>query len=198
MDRNVIDLSSMTLEELENLFTEHSTNARLNRSQMTKEEASKKFRFLSEIRNRINDLTREPYEPPAQEMPPGHEPEGYFCEPGYVKSNPENNDFYVDKLTDWAWYPAIKQCHETLNELIPGYNIDQIKTKFGQLCFYFTFPEEIAVQDSPSLDTVDKVKKAAWSAVRTAEMWVAEYEVAKLAAITSSKSSKTEDPSVKA
>lgn len=174
----MIDWSSMTLGELENLFTEHSTDVSVNRSRMTKEEMLEKSRLIREVSIQINDRKKRAYKP-SPGMPPGYEPEGYSCEPGYLKSNPENNDFYLSKLVDWNWYPAIEQCHKTLNYLIPGYNISQIKTKFGRLCFYFNFPEEITVHSSPALDTVAKVKNAAWNAVLVAESWVEGYEAAR-------------------
>lgn len=64
------------------------------------------------------------------------EPPGYISAPGYVKSNPKNNDHYLEQFEGHPWFPAIKRCHERLQELVPGYNIRQIKEKFGGLRYY--------------------------------------------------------------
>lgn len=68
--------------------------------------------------------------------PPVEEPDGYNSRPGYVKSRPENNQHYVDQYADDPWFEIISRCAAELEEVIPGYNIAQIKAKFGGLRFY--------------------------------------------------------------
>lgn len=67
---------------------------------------------------------------------PYPEPGGYRAEPGYVKSDPRNNDYYVEQWRGDPWYKIISATHEYIEEICPGYNIDQIKEKFGGLRYY--------------------------------------------------------------
>lgn len=59
---------------------------------------------------------------------------------GYMKEASETNDAYVAEWEGDPWYPAIKEAHDLLSHFIPGYQITQIKTKFGGLRFYFVLP----------------------------------------------------------
>jgi hypothetical protein len=109
--------------------------------------------------------------------PPAPEPQGYAAVPGYVKNNPLNNDYYVEQFKDDPWYPIIKRTHERLTELIPGYNIAQIKDKFGGLRYYFDFPEVIPIHPEwPAYDTEEKVRAMAQRVVTYAEAWVDGFE----------------------
>lgn len=182
MSQNKIELSSKTVEELETLLS-RSAEARLKRIQLqspdaTPYEGELDSSSLAEIRSRIDALKNEAYVP-AEGMPPAYEPDGYSCEPGHVKQNPANNDFYLAKLEGWDWYPAIIRCHQRLEELIPGYNISQIKEKFGSLCYYFGFPDKIEVNEDSYLNTLEKVKEACHEATNYASYWVSGYEAAK-------------------
>lgn len=102
--------------------------------------------------------------------------------PGFVKSRPENNDHYVEQMKDHPWYPIIKETHDKLTELIPGYNIGQIKEKFGGLRYYFDFPDVIVVNEKSWLNTEKKVRERANAFVTYAEAWVDGYEARREAA----------------
>lgn len=103
---------------------------------------------------------------------------------GFVKSRPENNDHYVEQYKDDPWYPAIKQAHDQLTRLVPGYNIAQIKGKFGGLRFYASFPDEVleaAVrQETLGMNTTEKVRQRAEQIVERAEAWVDGFECHKM------------------
>jgi hypothetical protein len=101
--------------------------------------------------------------------PPVEEPQGYQSTPGYVKSRPENNQHYLDQLKDDPWYPILLNTDEGLEELMPGYNINQIKSKFGGLRYYINAPE------GTPLETMTK----AWAVIRRAEDWVDGFEYAR-------------------
>ena len=73
--------------------------------------------------------------------PPVPEPKGYLSVPGFVKSRPENNDHYIEQYQGTPYYDVLKNTHDALNLLVPGYNIGQIKFKFGELRYYVTLPE---------------------------------------------------------
>lgn len=66
------------------------------------------------------------------------EPTGYLNKPGYVKSNPLNNDSYVAKAK-YA-YPAfaeeIQRLYDEAKASGRPFNVSQIKIKFNDLCFY--------------------------------------------------------------
>lgn len=70
--------------------------------------------------------------------PPAEEPSGYLSRPGWVKSRPENNAHYVDQMVDDPWFEIISECASDLENVVPGYNISQIKHKFGGLRFYIS------------------------------------------------------------
>jgi hypothetical protein len=51
----------------------------------------------------------------------------------------------AEHLEEWEndpWGPAIFKCHNQLSHIIPGYEITQIKEKFGGLRYYFQLPED--------------------------------------------------------
>lgn len=114
------------------------------------------------------------------DKPPVEEPQGYRCAKGFVKSCPGNNDYYVDLWKDDPWYPAIKLAHKSLTQLVPGYNIAQIKEKFGGLRYYISFPDgvlEAAVNPKwPGYDTPEKIRRMADGCIVYAAGWVQGYE----------------------
>lgn len=113
---------------------------------------------------------------PGPEDAPGYEPAGYTATKGFVKLNPENNDFYVAQFENDPWYPAISNAHSQLSNLIPGYNITQIKEKFGGLRYYFSYPDPIPVrEDWPAYSTPEKIRAMADRIVTHAEGWVEGY-----------------------
>lgn len=99
---------------------------------------------------------------------PHPEPRGCAAVPGFVKSNPRNNDHYVEGIAGNPWYPIIKRTHERLTQLDPGYNITQIKEKFGGLRYYF----------ASTLDSDDPLRQEMKMVVSEAESWVEGYETA--------------------
>lgn len=73
------------------------------------------------------------------------EPPGYDCLPEFVKSNPKNNEVYIEMFVenlDEGVANLIRDAHQRIKELSPGYNISQLKEKFGELRYYYTTPEE--------------------------------------------------------
>jgi hypothetical protein len=114
---------------------------------------------------------------------PAEEPQGHASIAGFVKARPENNDHYVEQFKDDPWYPAIKWAHDQLTELVPGYNIAQIKGKFGGLRFYAEFPDEVleaAVrQETLGLNTTAKVLQWAEHVIDRSEAWVDGFEAAR-------------------
>lgn len=95
-----------------------------------------------EARNAYLSIARRyiSYDQYSREYP---EPEGCFNYPGFVKSNPLNNESYLEKscqaLPEWA--DILRETHAKLEELVPGYNIAQIKEKFGGLRYYIGMPD---------------------------------------------------------
>ena len=73
-------------------------------------------------------------------MSPAPYPEqpGYSAQMGFVKNNPLNNDYYVKQWVDDPWYEIIAKTHDELTRKFPGYNISQIKEKFGGLRYYIS------------------------------------------------------------
>ena len=66
------------------------------------------------------------------------EEDGYFCSPGFVKGNPKNNTAYLEMYREHPWHDLLVRCDAELEELCPGYNIAQIKEKFGGLRYYIS------------------------------------------------------------
>lgn len=100
---------------------------------------------------------------------PVDEPTGYRAAPGYAKTHPENNDYYVAEFEGHPWYPAILEAHHSLTQAVPGYNIVQIKEKFNGLRFYYDLPEEL---------NTDEYRARADRIIAFAEGWVAGFETA--------------------
>lgn len=98
---------------------------------------------------------------------PEPEPEGFRARAGFVKANPLNNDYYIQEWEGHPWYPAIKACHEELTAALPGYNIAQIKEKFGGLRYYI---------DMPPGESRPEAWSIADSITGRAERWVDEFE----------------------
>lgn len=73
------------------------------------------------------------------------EPRGCYNEPGFVKNNPLNNETYLQKCCEAIpeWSDILRETHAKLEALAPGYNIAQIKEKFGGLRYYIDMPEHI-------------------------------------------------------
>lgn len=110
---------------------------------------------------------------------PVEEPQGYVSSPGFVKARPENNQHYLDQFKDDPWYPILVSTDEKLGKLIPGYNIAQIKEKFGGLRYYIDYPDVIPVGTPSWLDTEEKVRDEVDSVIRRAEAWVDGFNYAK-------------------
>jgi hypothetical protein len=107
--------------------------------------------------------------------PPAVEPEGYRAAAGLVKSLRENNDYYVAQFEGDPWYPAILDAHEAITRIAPGYNIAQIKEKFGGLRFYYDLGSiDLGAHASP-----DKIIARIDEIVARAEGWVDGYEYAR-------------------
>lgn len=111
--------------------------------------------------------------------PPLPEPTGYRSVNGFVKSRPENNKHYLEQYSDCPFYSILTWLDGELEELIPGYNISQIKLKFNELRFYFSYPEEIPTRaDRPAYDSVEKIQAMVKSRITYAEGYVSGYQVA--------------------
>lgn len=143
---------------------------------------------LQALGREIAIVRRREFDPQPGEAP-GYEERGYSASPGFVKSNPANNDFYVEQFKDDPWYPAISHAHERLSSLIPGYNISQIKEKFGGLRYYFDYPEEYpANPENYSSKTPEALRNQADRVITWAEGWVDGYEHARREAIAAANS----------
>lgn len=72
------------------------------------------------------------------------EPPGYQNSPGFVKSIPRNNETYLEKccVAYPFWADILRETDRKLEEIVPGYNISQIKVKFGGLRYYWNPPLE--------------------------------------------------------
>jgi len=72
------------------------------------------------------------------------EPPGYQNSPGFVKSIPHNNETYLEKCCAAYpfWADILRETDRKLEEIAPGYNISQIKDKFGGLRYYWNPPLE--------------------------------------------------------
>lgn len=113
-------------------------------------------------------------------LAPVEEPEGYRSAPGFVKSRPENNEHYIAQWENDDWYEILVWLHKELESLIPGYNISQIKEKFGGLRYYFSYPEVIPIKDEwPAYNSVEKIKAMVEKRVSYAEGWVEGLAAAK-------------------
>lgn len=116
-----------------------------------------------------------------EQTAPYEEPPGYSAICSYVKSNPLNNEYYLSQYEQWDWWPAIRLAHEELERIMPGYNIGQIKEKFGGLRYYYDAPEHIQVPPERArwLKTREQVIAHGRLIVARAEAWVDGFEYAK-------------------
>jgi hypothetical protein len=96
----------------------------------------------------------------------------YSAEATFVKGNPLNNDYYVQQYQDDPWFFIISFTHDRLKALVPGYNIAQIKDKFGGLRYYYD------KGDCPD-DVWEAKREAVQRVVQYAEAWVDGYEYRK-------------------
>lgn len=89
------------------------------------------------------------------------EPQGYLNKVTYVKANPLNNETYLNQACEMypEWAETLRATDLKLQEIIPGYNIAQIKAKFFALRYCIDFPE----------DTDPEVQKQAWEILNEAE-----------------------------
>lgn len=67
---------------------------------------------------------------------------------GYVKLKDETNDQYIASFgKEWRrWTGVIRRTHKKLTKLDPNYQISQIKSKFGELRWYFDSNADKVVQ----------------------------------------------------
>lgn len=86
---------------------------------------------------------------------------GFNNLPGFVKDRPENNPSYIQKCCEAYpnWAELIRDTDRKLNEIVPGYNISQIKDKFGGMRYYIGFPD----------NTSDEARTKAWDIIDDAE-----------------------------
>lgn len=70
---------------------------------------------------------------------------------GFLKEVGESNEEYLAAWVNDPWYPAIKDAHDLLSHFIPGYQITQIKHKFGDLRFYYVVPVDDLPHDEREL-----------------------------------------------
>lgn len=66
------------------------------------------------------------------------ETNGYANIPSFVKGNPKNNASYLAQSVEVypEWGDILIEADRRLEEAVPGYNIVQIKEKFGGLRYY--------------------------------------------------------------
>ena len=78
---------------------------------------------------------------------------GHFNIPGFVKGNPANNENYLSQCCEVypEWETLLRDTHEKIKALDPGYNISQIKDKFGGLRYYVTLTKGL---DHDTQDTI--------------------------------------------
>ena len=88
---------------------------------------------------------------------PYPEPNGYRSYPGFVKNNPLNNDGYIAAFEGDPWYEILQDAHQGLCEIDPGYNIVQIKGKFGDLCYYFQSTFDFDTDEYKSMKEIIRV-----------------------------------------
>ncbi|KAK6515433.1 hypothetical protein TWF506_007768 [Arthrobotrys conoides] len=110
------------------------------------------------------------------EGPPVQEPPGYHARAHWCKSRWENNEYYIQQFATDPWYPVIKSTHEGIKELVPNYNIAQIKEKFGGLRYYIDFPVAIEPKDGM---TVEEIHAHINDLINYAEAWVDGFEHAR-------------------
>jgi len=95
---------------------------------------------------------------------PFPEESGYRATSGFVKNNPKNNAYYIEQWAGDLWYPILVLTNAELEKAVPGYNIAQIKSKFGGLRYYIDFPDGYQGTDRD-------VRDGAYKIIRAAEAW---------------------------
>ncbi|KAF3309822.1 hypothetical protein TWF173_010528 [Orbilia oligospora] len=105
--------------------------------------------------------------------PPVEEPPGFVASPHCIKTRWENNDYYVEQFANDPWYPIIKDTHEGIKQLVPNYNIVQIKEKCNALRYYMDFP--FAVEPANGY-TVEEIHNRIREYINYAEAWVDGFE----------------------
>ena len=93
---------------------------------------------------------------------------------------PEDAGDYADALekimlkipTGWGrwiscgkgWYPLVVELDQKLEKLVPGYEVNQVKEKFGTLRYYFEIPQQDDpyTQQNPSPNLEDDNAWAKW------------------------------------
>lgn len=61
-------------------------------------------------------------------------PSGGYVE--YDRNTPEGRRAEIDKWSTDPWYPVLLRLDFDLAKIDPGYNLTQLKTKFGELRYY--------------------------------------------------------------
>lgn len=92
------------------------------------------------------------------------EEQGYMNRPGFVKGNPLNNESYLAKCKESypEWADILQEAHDKIVALDPGYNIVQIKDKFGGLRFYVHFSGDLSdEQRTEAYNIVSEAESAA-------------------------------------
>lgn len=153
----VIRKQIMVASNLRGLEAEEDVVRRARWSALSKENLK--------IQVALDRIRREEYNPGPGEAPV-FEPAGYNATAGFVKSQPGNNAFYLDQYRDDPWYSIIQDAHAALELVVPGYNIAQIKAKFGGLRYYVDLP--VAVDR--------EISEQAYAIIREAEDRVSRYE----------------------
>lgn len=106
------------------------------------------------------------------------EESGHVNSPTFVKGNPLNNESYIEKCCEAMphWANILRDTHKKIEAIAPGYNISQIKDKFGELRYYWDFPTSwredgvvgILPEHEETRKQVDQIiwdaEKAAWNA----------------------------------
>jgi len=92
---------------------------------------------------------------------PFPEEPGYVSFPSYVKKNPKNNRHYIDGFKEDPAYDVLNAGLIALETVVPGFNITQIKEKFGECRFYINVPtktekniEKLAYEISSAVERV--------------------------------------------
>lgn len=81
------------------------------------------------------------------------EPKGYANTPGFVKSNPANNVSYLEqcKSVYSNWYDVIIVTDALIRNIVPNYNIAQIKEKFNALRYYIDLPLDTSASNAATV-----------------------------------------------
>lgn len=61
------------------------------------------------------------------------------------------------EIEGWSghpWYPVLKRLDKDIAKLVPDYSLVQLKTKFGGLRYYVSFPKDVSGDDRAAVDTL--------------------------------------------